>query len=530
MNQAKFPLFLSTAIPYVNASPHVGHAFELVVADALGRHARQRGRPVLLTGGSDDHSLKNARAAERLGVPTHRFVAESADVFRRLPELLDVTLDEYVHTSRDARHTPAVIALWQRCKDAGDLYQREYSGLYCTGCEAFLQESDLLAGRCPQHREPPEPVRETNWFFRLSKYETAILERLESGALRIEPLERHNEVVAFVRSGLRDFSVSRSRERARGWGISVPSDASQVIYVWFDALTNYLTSLGFPQQTPEFERHFATASEREHLIGKDVLRFHAVYWPALLLSAGLSPPTSVKVHGFVTVDGEKIGKSLGNAIDPFALLERYGVDAVRYYLLRHLHTSRDSDFRAARLIEAHDTEIVGKLGNLLQRTTALAARHPTLNVSCQKPTAAESELVQAAQRTLRDSVRAVDEFALHRALASIFAFVSAANRYADTTDPWKLSRKLLAGSEARPDDAPAQLGNVLWHLLEALRVSAVLLAPYVPRTSRQIAARLAIPELQLEDLSWARFGRWPRFFAENGSPPFRPLRARLPQS
>ena len=525
MNNLQFPLFLSSAIPYVNAAPHVGHALELLIGDALARHQRQRGRHVHFTGGTDDHSLKNARAAAALSVPTQQLVSEHGDTFRRLQASLGVELDDYLHTSRDPRHAPAVTALWQRCARAGDLYTKPYAGRYCTGCEAFLDESELVAGSCPTHRESPEEVCETNWFFRLSRYQEPLLRALTSGALRVEPRERQNEVESFVGGGLLDFSVSRSRERARNWGIGVPGDPSQVIYVWFDALANYLSLLGFPEQTPELLRHWSQApAAREHLIGKDILRFHAVYWPAILLSAGLPLPSSIKVHGFVTLEGQKIGKSLGNAVDPFALVERFGVSAVRYYFLRHLHTTLDSDFRVERLLEAHDSELAGKIGNLLQRVTALALRHPSLALrkGDAAPSDADRALQDAATRAVSDVRQAVDDFALQQALASILELAAAANRYADAQEPWTLSRRAKAAkTPAAAADLLAQLAHVLWRLLEALRITAILLAPFLPEAARSIARRIGAPAADLRDLARAHFGAG-RSFSPCAGPPLFP--------
>ncbi|HYQ15473.1 MAG TPA: class I tRNA ligase family protein, partial [Polyangiaceae bacterium] len=274
MNEQRNPLFLSTAIPYVNAAPHVGYAFELLIGDALARRAQQCGRDVRLSAGTDDHGAKNARAAAERGVSTLELVTEHGAAFRRLLPALGVEVDDYLHTSRDPRHAPAVLELWRRCAEAGDLYRKPYVGLYCAGCEAFLSASELRDGHCPEHREPPEVVEETNWFFRLSRHRDAILEALESGRLRIEPRERLNEVLSFVRAGLTDFSVSRSRERTRNWGIAVPGDPSQVIYIWFDALVSYLASLGFPVEDGNFSEFWrATPGAREHLIGKGILRF-----------------------------------------------------------------------------------------------------------------------------------------------------------------------------------------------------------------------------------------------------------------
>ncbi|MES1185996.1 MAG: methionine--tRNA ligase [Myxococcales bacterium] len=520
MNNPQFPLFLSTAIPYVNAAPHVGHALELLLGDALARHARQRGRDVRLTGGTDDHSLKNARAAAARGIPTSALVSEQGELFRRLQAPLGVALDDYLHTSRDARHAPAVTALWRRCAEAGDLYTKAYTGRYCTGCEAFLSDAELVNGGCAVHRDPLEEVEETNWFFRLSRYEQPLLDALASGALRVEPRERQNEVESFVRGGLVDFSVSRSRARARDVGISVPGDDTQVIYVWFDALANYLSLLGFPEPTPERERYWSERpAVREHLIGKDILRFHAVYWPAILLSAGLPLPSAVKVHGFVTLEGNKIGKSLGNAVDPFGLVERFGTSAVRFYCLRHLHTTRDSDFRVERLIEAHDSELAGNLGNLLQRVTTLALRHPSLPLVPGRAadSDADRELRDAAARAGAEVCKAVDDFALHRALASILELASAANRYLDSQEPWTLSRRAKAAKTPEAaQDLLAQLSHVLWRLCEGLRVTAVLLAPFLPDAARSIVARLGVPEAELGSLAHARFGAEARFSPQPG--------------
>lgn len=523
MNNPEFSQFLSTAIPYVNAAPHVGHAFELLVGDALARHYRQRRRAVLLTGGTDDHSLKNARAAAARGISTQTLVAEHGDQFRRLAEVLGVKLDDYLHTSRDARHAPAVRALWERCAARGDLYTEEYAGRYCAGCEAFVQDAELVEGQCAAHPGLLEQVRERNWFFRLSRYQELLLEVLTSGKLRILPAERQREVLSFVQGGLLDFSVSRDRSRSREWGIGVPSDPTQVVYVWFDALANYLALLGFPEQTPQLARFWGPESAREHLIGKDILRFHAVYWPAILASAGLSLPSTVRAHGFVTLEGNKIGKSLGNAVDPFALVERFGQSAVRYYFLRHLHTTKDSDLRLEKLTEAHDAELAGKLGNLLQRVSALGLRHPNLALTRGQAAASDADvtLQGAAQRAVHDVRAAVDDFALQQALACIFELVAEANRYADAQEPWTLSRRALAAKTPQAAaDLLAQLAHVLWHLLEALRVAAILLSPFLPDAAHEIATRLGLAVAELDDLSCARFGAGKRFRLVSGRPLF----------
>lgn len=298
-------LYVTTAIPYVNAAPHLGHALELVQADVLARHARLRGRPARFLTGTDDNALKNVTAARAAGVNVREFVDRNSARFTALRGPLSLSFDDFIRTSADARHRAGVERLWRECAAAGDLYRRRYEGLYCPGCEQFYAEPELPGGLCPEHRVRPETVAEENWFFRLSRYTDQLLEILESGRIRIEPAARRNEVLAFVRAGLTDFSVSRPAARAAGWAIPVPGDPGQVVYVWWDALANYVTALGYGGGDPDYRRWWDGAGERTHVIGKGIVRFHAVYWPALLLSAGLPLPTTVLVHDYLTVDGAR---------------------------------------------------------------------------------------------------------------------------------------------------------------------------------------------------------------------------------
>jgi methionyl-tRNA synthetase len=470
------PIFVSSAIPYVNAEPHLGHALELVQSDAIARYQRGRGRDLYFTSGTDDNSLKNVRAAHAAGTTPFELVARYGAGFRRLAEALHVVHDDFIHTASDARHAPAVHALWQSCAASGDVYKKSYRGLYCVGCEHFLRESEIVDGKCPVHAEPLEVLEEENWFFRLSRYERPILQAIRSDRLQILPTERKNEVLSFIAGSLEDFSISRSRVRAQGWGIPVPGDETQIVYVWFDALANYLSVLGYPN-SELFEQFWQSSGERWHIIGKDILRFHALYWPGILLSAGLALPTSLRVHGLITSQGKKIGKSLGNAVDPLRLVARYGVDAVRYYLLAHLHTSKDSDFREDLLRTAYSAELAGKLGNLLQRVCALVDRHGVAIVT----TDLDASLCDVAAQAEARVARAIAEFALHDALRAIFELVAAANRYVDSSAPWQLA-KLPAKAAA--------LGHCLSSLVHALRVTAQLLTPFLPATARELEARL----------------------------------------
>ncbi|MFD9397400.1 methionine--tRNA ligase [Streptomyces sp. NPDC060011] len=326
--------YVTTTIPYVNSRPHLGFALELVQADTLARHWRRRGSEVRLLSGTDDNSLKNVLAAEAEGVDVRVLVDRNADAFAALSAPLDLSLDDFIRTSSDPRHRVGVERLWRRCAAAGDLYRKEYEGLYCVGCEQFYTPGELVGGRCAEHGTEPRRVAEENWFFRLSRHADRLHRLVSDGVLRVEPAVRRNEVLALIESGLHDFSVSRSQARARGWGIPVPDDPGQVVYVWWDALGNYVTSLGYGTDEAAYGRWWAGDGRRVHLAGKGVVRFHAVYWPAILLSAGLPLPTDVLVHDYLTVGGRKISKSGPDTVDPVALTDAYGTDAVRWWLLR----------------------------------------------------------------------------------------------------------------------------------------------------------------------------------------------------
>src|SRR5437763_14615392 len=368
-------IYLSTTIPYVNARPHLGFALELVQADALARRYRRRADQVRFQTGTDDNSLKNVLAARAEGVPVDDLVRRNAAAFAALREPLALSYDDFIQTSSDPRHLAGVRRLWRACADRGDLYLKEYQGLYCVGCEQFCREAELAAGRCPEHGTVPEPVSERNWFFRLSRYAGPLHDLIGSGRLRVEPSGRRNEVLAFIGSGLEDFSISRSTRRAHGWGIPVPGDPGQVMYVWWDALGNYISALGYGTGGEDYRRWWAGADRRLHLVGKGVLRFHAVYWPAMLLSAGQPPPTGILVHDYLTTDGHKISKSGGGTPDPVALARRFGTDSVRWWLLREVPRVGDADFTAARLVARANADLAGGLGNLVSRTVAIVHRY-----------------------------------------------------------------------------------------------------------------------------------------------------------
>ncbi len=481
--------YITTTIPYVNARPHLGHALELVQADVLARHYRSRGELVRFQTGTDDNAPKNVLAADAAGTGVQEFVDANAAAFVGLAGPLSVSVDDVIRTSSDPRHRAGVDRLWRACAAAGDIYRGHYQGLYCVGCEQFYVPAELTAGRCPEHGTAPEPVAEENWFFRLSRYADRLTERITSGQLRIEPVGRRNEVLGFVAAGLADFSISRSTARARGWGIPVPGDPGQVIYVWWDALGNYVTALGYGTGAADLDRWWAGSGRRIHLLGKGVLRFHAVYWPAMLLSAGLPLPTDLLVHDYLTAGGQKISKSGANGAvaDPATLAVRYGTDAVRWWLLREVPRVGDVDFTPERLVARSDHELANGIGNLVNRVVAMIGRYRSGRVpdarSGSWPGAREIRAACARAPGVVDAALAVGDF--RRAAGAVVAIAETANAAISQVRPWELARAEAAGSR----QAGADLDDVLAALLGACECLVGQLAPFLPDAARRIAAQ-----------------------------------------
>ncbi|HWC78596.1 MAG TPA: methionine--tRNA ligase [Pseudonocardiaceae bacterium] len=484
------PYYVTTTIPYVNARPHLGFALELVQADVLARHHRRLGEPVRLLTGTDDNSLKNVLAAEAEGVPTAELVDRNAKAFAALHEPLELGFDDFLRTSSDPRHRLGVARLWRACAQSGDLYRKYYQGWYCVDCEQFYPPEELIDGRCPEHGTEPQLVAEENWFFRLSRYEEKLRTLIESGELRIEPPARRNEVLGFLAGGLTDFSISRSRSRARGWGIEVPDDPEQVIYVWWDALGNYITSLGYGADDPNHRRWWVSGGRRVHLLGKGVLRFHAVYWPAMLLSAGEPLPTDLLVHDYLTANGQKISKSLGNTVDPVDLVRRYGVDAVRWWLLREVPRVGDVDFTEERLIARANEDLANDLGNLINRVITMIHRYrngfpPEPERDAGDDATALVEAIDAAPEKVADAFAGGD---FRRAVAAVWRIVEEGNRYVERARPWALAKAERAGDAG----AGRELDDALALLLTAGRALAEQLAPFLPGAAARIAAQCAV--------------------------------------
>jgi len=474
---------VTTAIPYVNGRPHVGHALELVQTDVLARYRRQRGDAVRFQSGTDDNALKNVQGAEAAGVSVADYVAHGAERFAALGPALDVSFDDFIRTSSDPRHRPGVEKLWAACAARGDLYRKAYSGLYCVGCERFYDRTELTAdGRCDEHGTAPELVEEENWFFRLSAYQDQLVDLVDSGRLRIEPASRRREVLAFLRAGLADFSASRSVARARGWGVPVPGDPGQVIYVWFDALANYITAPGYGTDPARFDQWW-NGAERVHVIGKGIIRFHAVYWPAILLSAGLALPDTIFVHEYVTVDGAKISKSAGNAEDPADIAQRYGSDALRWWLLSEVAGSGDTDFTAARLVHRANEDLANNLGNLVNRTASMVHRYRGGVVPSGGDDNGEARALRHARAVAGSTIgEALADFDFRRAVEAVTAIGDAGNRYVEVVKPWDLAK----GGDTERLDA------VLAELVATGRDIAVHLAPFLPAAAERVALQCGL--------------------------------------
>src|SRR3984885_651004 len=474
--------YITTTIPYVNARPHLGFALELVQADVLARYRRSIGEQVRFQAGTDDNSLKNVLAAEAAGVGVQEFVDASAAAFTGLREPLNLSVDDFIRTSSDPRHAAGVERLWQACAARGDLYRRHYEGLYCVGCEQFYATTELTDGRCPDHGTVPDLVSEENWFFRLSRYAGQLRSLIAGGTIRIEPAERRNEVLALIDGGLEDFSVSRSTQRARGWGIPVPDDPGQVIYVWWDALGNYLTALDYGGDGRNLSRWWTRASRRMHLLGKGVLRFHAVYWPAMLLSAGEAVPTDIVVHGYLTENGRKISKSSGATVDPYDLAGHYGTDAVRWWLLREVPRGADADFTVDRLVSRANGELANGFGNLVNRVVSMIHRYRDGHVPATTASAPDAAALHAAISNAPGLIAgALEDFDFRRATEAVWQIADEANRYVNRTRPWDLAK---AGDRA-------ELDAVLSALLLACQAIGTPLAPFLPDAAARMTRQCA---------------------------------------
>jgi methionyl-tRNA synthetase len=475
----KQTFYVTTPIYYVNDVPHIGHAYTTIAADVMARYHRSAGRQVRFLTGTDEHGLKIDKAARAQGIQPIQLADQVVERFRALWKRLDIRFDDFIRTTEE-RHQRVVQRLFSRVRERGDIYLGEYEGLYCTGCEEYFTETQVPDGRCPLHQRPLERMKEKSYFFRMSRYQDALLRHIEAHPDFVQPDIRRNEIVSFIREGLRDLSVSRT---SFSWGVPVPGDPSHVIYVWIDALANYISALGWDGSDAGGELFSQYWPADVHLIGKDILRFHAVYWPTFLLSAGLPLPHRVYAHGFWTINGEKMSKSLRNVVEPHALIDAYGVDAVRFFLLREVPFGLDGDFSHPALIGRINAELANDLGNLLRRVVTVAEKYTGGEVpSAKAREGLEQRLIETAARAVKESAENLEAFQFHHALLSIWELVREANRFMDEAGPWTLHK------EGRRD----RLDTVVYDALESLRVIAVLLHPFMPGTAEGMLSQLGL--------------------------------------
>ena len=456
-------VFVSTAIPYVNAKPHVGFALELVQADAIARYSRLMGYDTFFLTGTDENSLKNVRAAAELGISTQELCDQNSAAFKALIPGLNIANTDFIRTSQETRHSRGAQKLWRQ-SGPGDIYKKHYTGLYCVGCEDFYTEKEVPNRACPEHQSPLEKVEEENYFFRLSAYQEKLIRLIETEQLRIIPATRKNEMLAFARAGLHDFSISRGRERAGNWGIPVPGDSTQVMYVWYDALANYITALDYADEGERLRKYWIECNKRIHVIGKGINRFHTLYWPAMLLSAGLPIPHEVFVHGYLTVNGQKISKSLGNVVDPLAQAEKYGVDPFRYYLLRAMSPFEDSDYSEDRLVALYNTDLANNFGNLVRRVETVAETAGYIINASEVPEAPSG---------FHDAMK---DFRFHDALIALWSVANTLNQRIDRAKPWEMQKQ---GKDQ-------QLREFLDETVRGLRIIIYWLEPFMPATSKKL--------------------------------------------
>jgi len=471
--------YVTAAIDYVNGSPHLGHALEKIYADVYSRHLRKNNRVFLLTG-TDENSLKNVRSAEKEGMTVSDLVDRNASRFKSMQEALNLSYDDFIRTTEE-RHFLGAQKLWKACEK--DIYKKTYRGLYCVGCEEYYKEEDLEDGCCPIHKTKLEVVEEDNFFFKLTDYQKQLEEIIENDTVKIIPETRKNEVLSFIKSGLQDFCISRSNERAKGWGISVPGDDTQKMWVWFDALSSYISVLGYANDEKNFE-DFWQNGEACHFIGKDILRFHAIYWIAMLLSANLKLPDKILTHGFITVNNQKMSKSLGNVIDPIELASKYGADPIRYFLLSEFKPVGDGDFSYEKFENKYNADLSSGLGNLISRVLTLVEKKNLIG----EKIVVSDDFKKVFDEAVVKCDNFLDNFEFNEGVSTIWELIKVLDKYIEETKPWQVEDK-------------KELVEIFSKLVYGIRKIAEMLNPLLPKTSEKILSFLGEKEDEINSVN-----------------------------